>query len=85
MNNAIISNETVRAEAGWCYTARAFDTARNVSGEKENGQSVMTAPSSFGLPSYKFTAKETVKETDKQLRLTRLMAFGRSLPGQGWS
>jgi len=87
MSNALISNETVPAGAGWCYTAEAFEAARNVSGKTENGtrRSLMMAPSSFGLPSYKFTAKETVQDMEKQLRLTRLEAFGRSLTGQGWS
>jgi len=79
MDNALISNETVSTEQGWCYAAKAPDIAANTAGE-----SLMMAPESFGIEPYKFT----VKETDKQLQLTRLMAFGRSFAGStgtSWS
>lgn len=83
MSNALISNETVPAGTGWRYTAGAFNVAGSISGQEENGagRSLMTVRGSFGFEPYKFT----VKETDKELRLKRLMAFGRGLTGQGWS
>jgi hypothetical protein len=89
MDNALISNEAISTAQGWCYSAKAQDTAANVFTEKENtaGQSLMMAPSSFGIQPYKFIARETAKETDKELRLTRMMAFGRSfaeVTGQSW-
>ena len=83
MSNALISNETVMAGTGWRYTAGAYEAAGRVSRKEENGagRSLMTARGSFGFEPYKFT----VRETDKELRIKRLMAFGRGLTGQGWS
>lgn len=86
MNNVSTANATVKAPQSWCYPAKVSGTA-----VKNN------TTADFGIQPYKFlqqykymqpdkfTARETVKAPEKELQVTRMMAFGRSLTAESWS
>jgi hypothetical protein len=91
MNNVSTANETVQAPPSWCYTAKALE-ALGTAAENNTaaGRSLMMAPADLGIQPYRFTqpfqftARENAGEMDKQLHLTRMVAFGRSLTAESW-
>ncbi len=84
MNNVSTANETVQAPQSWCYPAKVSGTAvKNNTAADFGVQSYkFTQPFKFTQPD-KFGAGETVKAPEKELQVTRMMAFGRSLMAAG--
>jgi hypothetical protein len=82
MNNVSAINETAAIQQNWCYTAKAPETAGSILAENGVNQALLMAPKTLNIQPYQFTTALKPVETDKQLQVTRMMAFGRSF---SWS